>query len=73
MFGPRVLYVVHIYTPPPPHRRSNAFDRGRFTKFMEAILPCLDLDFSATGSTRGRPSCVGDHDVSLASCLPGST
>lgn len=53
--------------------RPNAFDRERFTKFMEAIPPRLDLDFSATGSTRGRPSCVGDHDVSLASCLPKST
>jgi len=82
-FGPesRVLYRVHIYTPlppppppPPARRRLNApFDRERFTKFMEAILPRLDLDFSTTGSTRGRPSCVGDHDVSLASCLPGST
>jgi hypothetical protein len=54
--------------------RSGVFDHERFVKFMEAMpLPRLDLDFRVTGSTRSRPSCVGDHDVSLASCLPGST
>lgn len=37
----------------------NAFARSRFAIFMEAILSRLDLDFSATGSTRSRPSCVG--------------
>lgn len=52
----------------------DAFDHERFTKFMETnILLRLDLDFRVNDSTRSQPSCVGDHDVSLASCLPGST
>lgn len=30
------------------------------------------LIFEPRSVQRGRPSCLGDHDVSLASCLPGS-